>query len=186
MSLTGDMPAAARRSTFLRWGMLGMLIVLGVPVCFPAPTSRMTAFVVAAFDDDCEDLLVREIQKADREILVAVYIISRPRVVDALVHAAGRGVKIHLKYDAGESSFKRMRSALRRLRSKGVMCSGIRVHGRALMHHKFVVIDGLRVLTGSFNFTYTAARKNYENLVLIESPMLARVFSEEFESIVSR
>lgn len=150
-----------------------------------APTARMTAFVVAAFDDDCEELLVREIQEANREILVAVYIISRPRVVDALVNAAGRGVKIRLKYDAGESSFKQMRSALRKLRSRGVECSGIRLRGSALMHHKFVVIDRLRVLTGSFNFTYTAARKNYENLVLIESPILAQKFAEEFEAIVS-
>jgi len=186
MNLATDTPAVERRSALLRWSILGMLVMLAVPACFPAPTTRMTAFVVAAFDDDCEDLLVREIQKANREILVAVYLISRPRVVNALVNAAGRGVKIHLKYDAGESSFKRMRSALRKLRSKGVMCSGIRLRGGALMHHKFVVIDGLRVLTGSFNFTYTAARKNYENLVLIESPMLARVFTEEFESIVSR
>jgi len=163
-----------------------LLLAAAVGAAPAAPTPRMTAFVSAAFDDDCEDLLVRSIQQARTEILVAVYIISRPRVVDALVNAAGRGVRIRLKYDAGESSFKKMRSALRKLRSKGVECSGIRLRGPALMHHKFVVIDRLRVLTGSFNFTYTASHFNYENLVLIESPLLARKFAEEFEAITSR
>ena len=61
--------------------------------------------------------------------------------------------------------------------------------GSGLMHHKFVVIDGKRVITGSANFTNsgihgdagaTQTRGNVNHLISIQSPMLATVFKEEF------
>ena len=57
------------------------------------------------------------------------------------------------------------------------------------MHHKFVVIDGERVITGSANFTNsgmhgdagaTQTRGNVNHLISIQSPTLATVFKEEF------
>ena len=61
--------------------------------------------------------------------------------------------------------------------------------GSGLMHHKFVVIDGERVITGSANFTNsgmhgdagaTQTRGNVNHLISIQSPTLATVFKEEF------
>ena len=61
--------------------------------------------------------------------------------------------------------------------------------GSGLMHHKFVVIDGERVITGSANFTNsgmhgdagaTQTRGNVNHLISIQSPALASVFKEEF------
>ena len=61
--------------------------------------------------------------------------------------------------------------------------------GSGLMHHKFVVIDGERVITGSANFTNsgihgdagaTQTRGNVNHLINIQSPDLASIFKEEF------
>lgn len=61
--------------------------------------------------------------------------------------------------------------------------------GSGLMHHKFVVVDGQRVLTGSANFTPSGihqeptepeSRGNVNHLLRLESPALAQVFLEEF------
>ena len=52
-----------------------------------------------------------------------------------------------------------------------------------MLHHNFVVIDGKRVVTGSFNYTKTAAESSYENLVVIESEEVAGKFLEEFDKI---
>jgi phosphatidylserine/phosphatidylglycerophosphate/cardiolipin synthase-like enzyme len=61
--------------------------------------------------------------------------------------------------------------------------------GSGLMHHKFVVIDGERVITGSANFTNsgihgdagaTQTRGNVNHLISIQNPALATVFQEEF------
>ena len=61
--------------------------------------------------------------------------------------------------------------------------------GSGLMHHKFVVIDGQKVITGSANFTSSGfhgdagssrTRGNVNHIITIESQDLAAVFKEEF------
>ncbi len=61
--------------------------------------------------------------------------------------------------------------------------------GSGLMHHKFMVIDGQVVITGSANFTLSgihgdlnnlATRGNVNHLLRMENTELARLFTEEF------
>ncbi len=61
--------------------------------------------------------------------------------------------------------------------------------GSGLMHHKFVIIDGQRVLTGSANFTLSDIHGDFDapgsvgnanHLLLLDSPELARLYTEEF------
>ena len=61
--------------------------------------------------------------------------------------------------------------------------------GSGLMHHKFVVIDGKKVIVTSANFTTSdvhgdfktpASRGNANNLLKIENAQLAQLFTQEF------
>ncbi|TAH20690.1 MAG: DUF655 domain-containing protein, partial [Oscillatoriales cyanobacterium] len=61
--------------------------------------------------------------------------------------------------------------------------------GSGLMHHKFAVIDGKTVIVTSANFTTSdihgdfktaASRGNANNLLKIDSPQLAQIFTQEF------
>lgn len=143
--------------------------------------------VTTGFSSECERILVRTIQQARREILVAIYTITRPSIEQALSAAARRGVTVIMKYDAGQKDTSTMRELIQRMESNGVTMMPITMTGRfASMHHKFVVIDQMRVLTGSFNFTTMASTQNYENCVLIESVSVARDFTREFERIRGR
>ena len=49
------------------------------------------------------------------------------------------------------------------------------------MHHKFAVIDNKKVITGSFNWSPSAAHTNDETLLVIESPKLAAHFTQEMD-----
>lgn len=53
------------------------------------------------------------------------------------------------------------------------------------VHHKFCIIDNKMVLTGSYNWTYYAEYKNYENIVKIEDQEIAEVYLLEFENFVN-
>ncbi|WP_394326298.1 phospholipase D-like domain-containing protein [Enterobacter cloacae] len=59
------------------------------------------------------------------------------------------------------------------------------LNGRyAIMHNKFMVIDGKNVQTGSFNYTASAVSRNAENVLLIEdAPQLAETYQREFNRL---
>ena len=55
-------------------------------------------------------------------------------------------------------------------------------HGDKL-HHKFAVIDNKIVITGSFNWSPSAAHTNDETLLVIHSPKLAAHFAREMDRL---
>lgn len=51
------------------------------------------------------------------------------------------------------------------------------------LHHKFAILDGRRVITGSFNWSPSAAFSNDETLLRIDSPLLAAHFQREMDRL---
>jgi phosphatidylserine/phosphatidylglycerophosphate/cardiolipin synthase-like enzyme len=51
------------------------------------------------------------------------------------------------------------------------------------MHHKFAVFDARTLLTGSYNWTRSAAEDNRENVLVVDDPRLVRPFVETFEEL---
>lgn len=52
-----------------------------------------------------------------------------------------------------------------------------------MVHHKFCIIDNKLVITGSYNWTYYAERRNWENVVVINDHNIVQAYSEEFDEI---
>ncbi|NEO82828.1 MAG: competence protein ComE, partial [Spirulina sp. SIO3F2] len=61
--------------------------------------------------------------------------------------------------------------------------------GSGLMHHKFMLVDGIQIVTGSANWTLSgihgdmdapASRGNANNLLVVQHPILAQAFAQEF------
>ena len=51
------------------------------------------------------------------------------------------------------------------------------------LHNKFAVIDNKTVITGSFNWSPSAAHTNDETLLVIHSPQLAQHFTREMDRL---
>ena len=51
------------------------------------------------------------------------------------------------------------------------------------LHHKFAVIDNKTVITGSFNWSPSAAHTNHETLLVIHSPQLAKHFTRVMDRL---
>ena len=51
-----------------------------------------------------------------------------------------------------------------------------------ISHNKIMVIDGRRVITGSFNFTKAAEEKNAENLLVTEDGELAAKYTANWKN----
>eukprot|EP00322_Chrysochromulina_rotalis_P023138 CAMPEP_0115832150 /NCGR_PEP_ID=MMETSP0287-20121206/2509_1 /TAXON_ID=412157 /ORGANISM="Chrysochromulina rotalis, Strain UIO044" /LENGTH=636 /DNA_ID=CAMNT_0003285525 /DNA_START=18 /DNA_END=1928 /DNA_ORIENTATION=- len=55
-----------------------------------------------------------------------------------------------------------------------------------LMHDKFVLVDEAVLITGSYNFTYAAASKNCENLLVTNDSFFVQRYSAEFGQLWER
>ena len=52
----------------------------------------------------------------------------------------------------------------------------------AIAHNKVIIIDKNTVITGSFNFTKAAESKNAENLLIIKSDEIAKLYIENWKN----
>lgn len=176
------------------FGMVLILVVLlvagSVGCCGAAPTE-----VYFSPRGGAEAALVRLIDGAAKEIDAAVYTFTNRALAAAVVRAHKRGVKIRLILDGNDESdyskgfylrqrgvdVRYARGLAKKSRKKKKKRYKMRKYG--LMHHKFAVVDGKTVATGSFNWTASAERWNHENLLVIKSPSLARRYETVFQKI---
>lgn len=128
--------------------------------------------------NDCAGLIVREMDAAKTYIAVQAYSFTNARIARAMVTAKRRGVDVVLLIDRGQV---KQYGASTTYVSRG----GVRVFldaDHTSAHNKVIIIDGQRVITGSFNFTEAAQEQNAENLVVIEGADVASQYVENFNS----
>lgn len=129
---------------------------------------------------NAEALVVREIDQAQHSILVAAYSFTSKPIAQALVRAARRGIDVRVVMDKSQKS-ERYTSAT----FLANMRVPVRIDSRyAIMHNKFMVIDGKTVQTGSFNYTTAAARRNAENVIVIrDNRNVAAAYAREWQRL---
>ncbi len=54
------------------------------------------------------------------------------------------------------------------------------------MHNKFCIIDNTKVITGSYNWTYYAEKRNWENIITSDDISIVNQYVNEFEDIKSQ
>ena len=148
---------------------LGLLSFLPCP--FAAGAEMM---VQACFSPQgkCSNYILREIEAAKQELLVAVYAFTSDDLAGALALARKRGVAVQVILDR---DFDRNNENSKSRFLEGQKIAVRRIAGAAgkpgdkdsgLMHQKFAVIDRRVVFTGSYNWTHSAERRNDENLLM--------------------
>jgi phosphatidylserine/phosphatidylglycerophosphate/cardiolipin synthase-like enzyme len=166
---------------------LHILLLAGcllLPGCAPAsvPLPPTGSSFTAAFSPRGAslELALSCIRAAERNILVAAYSFTSKPVALALAEARQRGVSVQVVADKKGNSSRY--TAVADLVNHGVP---VRLNGQyAIHHHKFMVIDGRHVQTGSFNYSAAAVDKNAENvLVLWNMPELADQYATEWRRL---
>lgn len=129
--------------------------------------------------EECLDAIIYQLRSAQHTIQICVFTISDDRISDAIIacHRMGRKVLIitdnEKLHDTG--------SDIQRLEQAGIPVKIDRSSDH--MHHKFAIIDGQFVLTGSYNWTRSAAKYNHENLLVTSDKAVAAAFEEEFNKL---
>lgn len=133
--------------------------------------------------DNLEDLVTDAIDGARRQVLVQAYLLTSKKIANTLIAARRRGVDVRVLLDA-EQLAKAASSMAPELAAAGIAVWLETKYQNA--HNKIVVIDAgspdATVITGSFNFTWTAQHKNAENVLIArKNPALAARFALNWE-----
>lgn len=122
--------------------------------------------------------IVKAIDASEREVLVQAYGFTHNAIAQALVRAHDRGVKVRVLLDQKSQSSNRY--------VMGVLTDAqidLRQDGKhAIAHNKVMVIDQTIVITGSFNFTNSAASRNAENFLVLKSEDLAEQYRLQWKN----
>ena len=119
------------------------------------------------------------IRNAEESVKVASFTFTHEAIADELIKAASRRVNVTILTESRQRNV--MGSQYQRVKDFGL---NIRLDGnKYTMHHKFIVIDGKIVITGSPNFTWSGMNKNDENMLIIHDEGLALKYSKEFNRL---
>ncbi len=125
----------------------------------------------------CTDVIVAEIGKATHEVLVQAYGFTSAPIAAALRDANRRGVSVRVVLDSSNETSKYTGATF--LENAGIPVLIDAAH--AIAHNKVMVIDREVVITGSFNFTSSAEKRNAENLLVIRNaPEVVRAYVDNY------
>jgi phosphatidylserine/phosphatidylglycerophosphate/cardiolipin synthase-like enzyme len=155
----------------------------GSPANTPYQTFGLNGALLEVYfspDDGTAARLVALIHEAQESIHFLVYSFTSEELADALIAQARAGLRVEgvLELSQAESNYG---AQFERLRQAGIE---VRLDNNPRsMHHKVIILDEEVVVTGSYNFSYSAETKNDENTLIIHQPEIAASFVAEFKRI---
>lgn len=128
------------------------------------------------------------IASATARIDMAAYVLTDRGLMNELMLAARRGVKIRLYLDPDQPALRNANpsSTFAQLVSTSGIETRMKTDGRDLMHLKSYHVDGKVLRTGAANFSFSGMRYQDNDLVLIESSNLVDVFIKRFNTMWTR
>lgn len=114
---------------------------------------------------DCTQRIIEAVGQAENTVLVQAYSFTSKPIAKALVDAKKRGIDVRVILDKSQvnyrySVFPMLADAL----------IPVFVDSKpAIAHNKLIMIDGKMTITGSFNFTTAAQKRNAENIMIAQN-----------------
>lgn len=169
------------------------------PVTIPVGDSTITIhFSPARSSQDwlttTNGLIAQTLNQAQQKVDIAQFVFSENQLASALEPVQQRGVKIRALIDRSFAyrPYSQMLTMLgippcygnRPVWTNPITTAGVpSLPSGDLLHHKIAVIDQRLVIAGSHNWSATANYKNDETLLVINSPIVANHFQQEFDRL---
>jgi phosphatidylserine/phosphatidylglycerophosphate/cardiolipin synthase-like enzyme len=160
-----------------KFSILAFLIIV-LSVTISISTLAKTEVYFSLYDNPQKEI-IKNINQAEAFINIAMYIFTDREIALPLIKACERGVKVRLYLDKDQVDYKYSQS--RFLVQKGIKTKIS--SNNYIMHNKFAIIDNRLLLTGSYNWTFSANHRNDENLMVIDDPEIIEIFQNQFVNL---
>jgi len=137
--------------------------------------------VLFSSDQSIQGTLLNEMESAYSTIDLAIREITSKPLAQALLKAKERGIKIRIITDSKQA--KRRSSKITYLIQEGIPVKILRGKDHGVMNYRFAIFDGKKVMTGSFDWSETSERRNYENLLILWESDTVISYQKEFERL---
>ncbi len=110
-----------------------------------------------------ENFLLNVINNAKYELLMVAYHLTNKHIVNAIIKAYNRGVKVKIILDS--LNYKKNK-IFKKLINHNILVK--LNYSYKIMHNKFLIIDNNSIQTGSYNYTISAEKYNSENIIFLK------------------
>ncbi|MBE2268453.1 MAG: DUF1669 domain-containing protein [Anaerolinea sp.] len=146
-------------------------------VYFTAPTGSSDR---STYRGGIEENLAAAINGVQQTLDIAAFEWNTPTLTNAVVAAAGRGVRVRMVTD-DEHGIEDTDSTIDALIQAGVQVVD---DGRsAFMHNKFMILDSTTVWMGSWNYTMNDTYRNNNNALVLRSRQAVQAYQTEFNEM---
>jgi len=140
--------------------------------------SKESVAVCFTPNKQCQAIILDEIGAAKKSIFVQAYSFTDKDIATALANAASHGVDVRVLLD--KSNRGDDRSAKNIILNQNIPLQFDAPNGIA--HNKIMIIDENKVITGSYNFSVSAYKRNTENLLVISNSTLAQTYLQNWQA----
>ena len=149
----------------------------------PNPVTFVNGTMIETYfspDDGVAEKIVELLDNAQESIYFMAYSFTADDISAALQDRASNGVTVMGVMDSSQvASNQGGEYDVFAQAGLDVVEDGI----EGLMHHKVFIIDDEIVITGSYNFSASAEKRNDENILVIYNTDIAEAFLEEFQRV---
>ncbi|MCW5910902.1 MAG: DUF1669 domain-containing protein [Cyclobacteriaceae bacterium] len=129
--------------------------------------------------DTCRNVIIQQIRQAVNHVQICVFTISDDTIAAAILESHKKGIPVKIITDNDKMLDEG--SDIDQLAGEGIP---VRIDRTANhMHHKFMITDNRALITGSYNWTRSAARFNHENILLTRDGSAIKSFAREFDQL---
>lgn len=140
-----------------------------------------TAMIEAHFEN-IRNLIISNIRNSKTEIKIAVAWFTQKQLYDAVLDALERGVKVSLIMMKDFINCGIYGLPLQGFVDKGGVLHFVSNRGWT-MHNKFCLFDNCMVISGSYNWTYSAETRNAENVIATDDEIVCSKFDNYFNQL---
>ena len=119
------------------------------------------------FYSDIKSEIINFLAGAESYVLMSSLAVNDPDVLDVLKHLEDEGIVVKIASEYPVSGFE----------------NRVDSNSKALLHAKFIVIDGEHVVFGSSNFTESGLEKDLNDMIVFEDEDVAKFFEDLFSSV---
>jgi phosphatidylserine/phosphatidylglycerophosphate/cardiolipin synthase-like enzyme len=154
--------------------------VVLTPTSSLQPQEREPEITLSLYENPIQSTRIA-ITNARQSVSAVVFKFNEPSMLESVRQALERGVSVKLIVDSVDAG--RKKSLVRQAERLG---AAVRRWGLGEMHAKFTIVDNAWVITGSFNWTQSAATSNVELVAGVGDADVVQRFVELFADLWER